>query len=729
MNRFAVVILLILAAGCAAHTALIEGRNLIEQGRTEEGIRRLEQGVKENPNNIEYRAVYLRERDQYLNQLLTQGDRQRLLGKPEDAEVFYRRVLTLDAGNARALAGLASAQTEGRHRNMIAEAKERADAGDLDGAQTRLRLVLAENPSQREARALARSLEESRAKSVVAAVRLKAEFSKPVTLEFRDAPLKSVFEVLARASGINFVFDRDVRPDLRTTIYVRDTSIEDAVSFLLVTNQLEKKVLNENTVLVYPNLPNKARDYQELMVKSFYLANADVKQTLNLIKTVVKTRDVFIDERLNLLVMRDTPEAIRLAEKLIAAQDLAEPEVMLELEVLEIARTRLQEIGIRYPTQAGFSIDGAASAPGQATLRELQNFNSGLVAVTVTDPALLINMRKQDGDTNILANPRIRVKNREKAKIHIGSKLPVITTTSSPNIGVSESVTYLDVGLKLDVEPNVYLEDEVLIKVGLEVSNLIREVSTDSGTLAYEIGTRTTATALRLKNGETQVLAGLIQDEERNTADKIPGLGDLPILGRLFGSRKDERNKTEIVLLITPYVVRNLDRPGAATLEFMAGTEASTGAAPLRLPAASLSPALPGPARIQPTPVQPLELPPPAADELPVRPGMQTVLLSAPLQAQAGREFAVAVSVPPGVAGAVRLDLLYDAAKLQAVGVEGTPGRVQLAVSGTATVRLRALEGQSGPTQVGVGNISAVGAGGETIALSAPVPVTINITP
>ncbi|HEV8646160.1 MAG TPA: secretin and TonB N-terminal domain-containing protein [Burkholderiales bacterium] len=726
MSKLAVAFLLVFAAGCAAHTELVEGRKLIEQGRMEEGVRRLEQGVKANPGNIEYRAAYLRARDQYINQLLTQGDRQRLLGKPEDAELFYQRVVTLDPGNARALAGLASAQAEARHRKMVAEAKELYDAGDLDGAQTKLRLVLTENPSQREARALARSIEEQKTKTVSTPAVLKGSLRQPVTLEFRDAPLKSVFEVLSRTSGINFVFDRDVRPDLRATIYVRDTTIEDALNFLLVTNQLEKKILNENTILVYPNLPNKARDYQELMVKSFYLANADVKQTLNLIKTVVKTRDVFIDERLNLLVMRDTPEAIRLAEKLIAAQDLAEPEVMLELEVLEVARSRLQELGIRYPSQAGFSIDGAADTAGQATLRELQNFNSGLVAVTVTDPALVINMRKQDGDTNILANPRIRVKNREKAKIHIGSKLPVITTTSS-TIAVSESVTYLDVGLKLDVEPNVYLEDEVLIKVGLEVSNLIRQVSTASGTIAYEIGTRNTATALRLKNGETQVLAGLIQDEDRRTADKVPGLGDLPVLGRLFGSRKDERNKTEIVLLITPYVMRNLDRPPPSALELASGTEGSLGAAPLRLPGTGLPTVLPAPLRAQPIPQQ-SEIPPPAG-EPPARPAMQTVLLSAPMQAQSGREFAVAVSVPPGVAGNVRLDLVYDASRLRAVGVEGAPGRVQLAVSGTTAVRFFALEGQVGPAQISVANISAVGLGGENIPLSAPVPVTVNLTP
>jgi len=712
---------------------------LIEQGRVEEGLQQMDAAAKANPDNIEYRAAYLRERDKYLNQLLAQGDKQRLLGKPEDAELFYQRVDMLDAGNARALAGLAAVQAEQRHRAMVAEAKALFEAGDLDGAQIKLGRVLTENPSQREAKALARSIDEQRTKTASAPAVLTSSLRKPVTLEFRDAPLKSVFEVLSRTSGINFVFDRDVRPDLRVTIYVRNTTIEDAVQFLLTTNQLVKKVLNENTVLVYPNLPNKARDYQELTVKSFYLANADVKQTLNLIKTLVKTRDIFIDERLNLLVMRDTPDAIRMAERLIAAQDLAEPEVLLEVEVLEISRSRLQELGIRYPSQAAFSINGASRIPGQATLAELQNFNSGLVTVTVTDPAVVINMRKQDGNTNLLANPRIRVKNREKAKLHIGDKLPVITTTSTANVGVSESVTYLDTGLKLDVEPNVYLQDEVAIKVGLEVSNVIKEIRSVNGTVTYQLGSRTTSTILRLKNGETQVLAGLISDEERNSADKVPGLGDLPILGRLFGSHKDERNKTEIVLLITPYVLRNLERPEAGTLEFMSGTEGSFGTAPLRLP--SVAPqagiAQPPVAMAQPpaaggATAQPLTIEtPPSAEPLPTRPASVALLLSAPLQAQAGREFAVAVSVPPGTARSVQLELNYDSARLQAVGVPETAaaGRIPLQVSGTVVVRFRAVEGQSGTARISVAKISAIGAGGESVAVSAPIPVEISITP
>lgn len=581
-----IVGLALLLGGCATDKAFVAGQQLIEQGQPEQGLSQLEAAAKENPGNVQYRAAWMRERDKYLNQLIVQGDRQRLAGKPEDAEAFYRRALLFDAGNLRARTGLDAVRMDMRHRQAVTDARALFEGGDAHAAQAKLRPVLAENPAQREAQALARRIAGQMAKAAEAPLLLKSALSQPVTLEFRDAPLKSVFEVLSKSSGINFVFDRDVRPDLRTTIYVRNTTIEDAVRFLLATNQLEQKVLNQNTLLVYPNLPNKQKDYQELAVRSFYLANADVKQTLNLIKTVVKTRDIFIDDKLNLLVMRDTPEAIRIAEKLIAAQDLAEPEVILEVEVMEIGRNRLQELGMRYPTQIGVGVQGAAGS-GEATLGETKGSWDDITRITVTDPAFLLNLRKQDGDVNLLANPRIRVKNREKARIHIGDKLPVITTTSTANVGVSESVTYLDVGLKLDVEPNVFLEDDVAMKVGLEVSNIIQEIRSANGTLAYRLGSRNTATVLRLKNGETQVLAGLISDEERNTADKVPGLGDLPVLGRLFGSHREERNKTEIVLLITPYVVRNLERPDAAMLDFMSGTEGSFGAAPVRLPVAA----------------------------------------------------------------------------------------------------------------------------------------------
>jgi general secretion pathway protein D len=180
-----------------------------------------------------------------------------------------------------------------------------------------------------------------------------------------------------------------------------------------------------------------------------------------------------------------------------------------------------------------------------------------------------------EGDANLLANPRIRTRNREVAKILIGDRVPNITTTATATGFVAESVQYVDVGLKLEVQPTIYLDNEVAIRINLEVSNIVSQVKTNAGTLAYQIGTRNATTVLRLKDGENQVLAGLISDAERSSANKVPGLGDLPVAGRLFGGRSDEGQKTELMLSITPRLVRGMTRPTFARTEFEAGPEGS----------------------------------------------------------------------------------------------------------------------------------------------------------
>jgi general secretion pathway protein D len=568
----------IFVVGCAGPTVVDEARQHFNDGRGDEALALLQQAVKQNPNDLAVRGEYFRMREVMVAQWLAQAEVLRQAGQFEAAEALYRRVQAHDAANSRAAAGLAQIETDQRHRTQVALADQLVKAGKYREAQDVLRPVLTENPQQRDARRLQRIIDDKLVKPVIVTVQLRPSILKPISIELREVTVRNVFEVLQRASGVNFVFDRDVRADQRTSIALRDATIEDAIRMALLTNQLEQKILNENTVFVFPNTPQKLREYQELVVKGFYLANADVKQTANMIRTLVKTRDVFIDEKINLLVIKDTPAAIRLAERLIAAQDLAEPEVMLEVEILEVARNRLLELGIRFPNSLAVSLVGAAGTPGSVTLREWHNRNSDLVRLTFTDPLFLFNLHQQDGRTNVLANPRIRVKNKEKARIHIGDRVPVITTTAAATGSfISESVTYLDVGLKLEVEPLIYLEDEVGIKVGLEVSNIVKEVKSTSNTLTYQIGTRNANTNLRLRDGETQVLAGLISDEDRRSADRVPGLGDLPIAGRLFSNTSETTNRTEIVLLITPRLQRTLARPEAGSVEFAAGTEASTG--------------------------------------------------------------------------------------------------------------------------------------------------------
>ena len=556
---------LMLLAACAPGRELQrQGQTLIEQGRSGEGLAKLEQAMRAEPDNREYRMHWLRQRERELGTLLAQADRARAAGRAADALALYRAAAVLDAEQPRVREGLAATTAaitaaERTHESAALNPPPPTDASPV--------------PVQSPV--------------------LHTAGRRPVTADFRDAPLKSVFEALTRSTGVNFVFDREVKLDGRVTLALADVPVEDVIGIVALTQQLEQRVLNANTVLLYPNTPAKAKDYQALAIRTFYLANADVKAVFAMLKTVLKSRDLHADERLNSLTLRDTPAALQLAERLIAAQDLAEPEVLLDVEVLEIKRSRLTEIGVEPPsrftalnlvpspstvlTNAGGAttvVDNTITAT-QLTLNRLRGLTTA--AVGIDNPAL--NLRSEVGDTNILANPRIRVKNRDKARVLIGDRVPVITTTSTANVGVAESVSYLDVGLKLEVEPTVFLDNEVGIKVSLEVSNVVREVKSRTGTLTYQIGTRLATTQLRLRDGETQALAGLIADEDRRAVVGWPGATDFPLLGRLFSSERNDRNKTEIVLLVTPRVVRNLVPPAAAVVAWPSGTEAAAGAA------------------------------------------------------------------------------------------------------------------------------------------------------
>lgn len=616
-SRLAALASLFVLAGCATDSLVDRAREQMIAGRGEEALLMLQTASQQAPGDHVLRNEYFRQRELVTAQWLAQAEALRLAGQFEAAEDLYRRILKHDASNARATGGLRQAATDRRHRAVLATAERLVKEEKFLDAQDALRPVLAENPQQREARRLQRLIENKTVKPALVTPRLKPSTSKPISIELRDVTLRAMFDIISRASGISFVFDKDVRGDQKVTFSVRDAKIEDLIRLLMAANQLEQKIINDVTVLVYPNTPAKAREYQELVVKSFYLSNADVKQTANMIRTVLKARDVFIDEKLNMLVLRDTPNAVRLAERLIAAQDLAEPEAMLEVEVLEIGSSKLLELGLRFPDSIAWSLVGAAGTPGTVSLPEWLSRNSSLVQLTFTNPLFLLNLRQQDGTSSVLANPRIRVKSREKARVHIGDRVPVITTTAAATGGfVSESVSYLDVGLKLEVEPLIYLEDEVGIKIGLEVSNIVREVrGSTTSTLTYQIGTRNANTVLRLRDGETQILAGLISDEDRRSASRVPGIGQLPVVGRLFSSTRDTAAKTEIVLLITPRLVRTLARPEGRATEFAAGTELSSGAASLTAlqpgapPAAISAPPAPPPAVTPAQPVPPAPQP------------------------------------------------------------------------------------------------------------------------
>ncbi len=576
-NRSVAVLLVsLLLSACAGNQAFKEGNALLDAGQIEQGLARLEQASREEPHNAEYRIALLGRKLRLINALNGRAETLRSSGQSEAASALYQQVLGIEASNTMARQGLQTLAQDQRQQLVLNQAESLLQQGgeaQLAQAQELLRPLLAQRPQQRELQRLKDRLADAQARLRPAGGRLAAAYRKPVTLEFRDAPVRAIFDFIGKVSGLNFVFDRDVDPTLRATISVRDTSIETAIAMLLGANQLEQSISGERSITIYPNTPQKQKDYQQLLVRSFFLANADVKTVAFSLKTLLKARDIVTDERIGTIIMRDTPEMIRMAERIIAVQDVADPEVMLEVEVLEVKRTRIQELGIRWPDTAGLTLL-ASGQPGGLKVADLQRINGGNIGLALG--AVTLNANRTDTDSNILANPRIRVRNKDKAKILIGDRVPVITVTT--NNGVSaDSVNYVEVGLKLDVEPNIHLDDEVAIKINLEVSNVVKEIVSKSGTQAYQIGTRSAATVLRLKDGETQVLAGLISDEDRSNGNKVPGIGELPVMSRLFGSQKDDSTRSEIVLSITPRVLRSLRRPELSAAEFNSGTETDIG--------------------------------------------------------------------------------------------------------------------------------------------------------
>lgn len=567
VSRRASALALIVLSGCASVPK--ESAELIEQGRWREGLARLDQGLKDRPNDPELRIQYFRMREQTINRVLLSAGADAAAGRLDSAADTYQQILVVDPNNVRASAGLAAIEAARRHSVLAADARTMLDKGDAVSADLLVKGILTENPEHSEARNLDRELRKHRkALTPPTPPTLKSRMQKPVNLEFRDAPLKLVLEAMSRSAGINFVFDRDVRPDLKTTIFVKDLSVEDAIDMMLAPNQLEKKLLSENTILVFPNTPQKLRENQELVMRAFHLGNADPTQTINLIRTMIKTKDLFIDERVNLLFMRDTPDAIRLAEKLITMQDLAEPEVLLELEILEVSRNKMRDLGLTYPTEF--------AGPG-GTLATIKQLDSANIAVNT---GYKIKLLRTDGETKTLANPRVRVRNKEKARIHVGDRVPVISSSivgTGPSSApvTTEQIQYLDVGIKVDAEPIVHSDDTVTVRINLDVSSLGAQTRTNAGTTAYQVGTRNVSTVLRLRDGETQALMGLIRDDDVKTSAGIPFLGELPLLDRIFGTTKTDRSSKELVLLITPQIIRGLGQPNAALAEFWSGTEAA----------------------------------------------------------------------------------------------------------------------------------------------------------
>ncbi len=460
------------------------------------------------------------------------------------------------------------------HAAILEEIESLQGQGEIkeDWVLTQLEKILHENPAHPKARVYYHQLNTKKQKKQQAEKNKKLAFNKPVSMEFRDVDIRQIFEAVAKMTKVNFILDKDIPKNQKATIFVNDMLFNDALDLLLQSNKLAKKVLSDQAVLIYVNDPLRKRKYKDLSVRQFTLNYADPKHISNVLRNMLGINFMEVDDRLNTIIIKESDEVLDLAAQVIQAQDHPDPEVMLEVQLLEVKRSYLRDLGINPPN--GISLPVPANEV--LTIRDLKVAGNDIVVNGV--PSAIFN--ESNGNVSLLANPRIRVRNRDIANIHIGERVPVFTSNVASTGVATQNVQYIDTGVKLEVSPTISSTRDVTIKLKLDVSSIgdrVTATAGDSESSAFVIGTRETTTTLRLHDGQTQVLAGLIDDQDRQNATGFPGLTKLPILGRLFSVETKDQVKTEIILSITPHIVLEAPSQRYEETNLWIGTESDVG--------------------------------------------------------------------------------------------------------------------------------------------------------
>ncbi|MGB5080898.1 MAG: secretin N-terminal domain-containing protein [Burkholderiales bacterium] len=449
--------------------------------------------------------------------------------------------------------------------SLFREGLNLRDAGQLEEARRQFERTLDVYPGHKQAAAALAELKKEYEEKVSEGLALTSK--APITLNFRQTDLRQAFEFLAKSFGVNVIFDESVK-SVPVTLFAKDITFEQGLNLLLTTSKTFSKRIGANTILIAPDSKDKRGQYEDHLVRTFHMNSVRAKEVADMLKGLVTIKKIIINEQLNTITIRDTEDVIRLVQRIIENNDRKPAEMVLDVEILEVNRSKSEKLGLDFGT---YAFTAAVPAPGTVPLDSIRS--TVRASATLTIPPVTFRFFKQDVDAKILANPKIRVINGKIAKIHIGDRVPLRAATIVDATGQTRTTfDYKDIGIRLTFEPTIYLDNSALVKLGLEVSALGANIGSATEP-AFSIGTRNAETFMLLRDGETAILGGLIQDEERNTRVKLPGLGDIPVVGSLFTSFDDSANRTDVLLTVTPRVVRGWDVPTRVAREFYSGSE------------------------------------------------------------------------------------------------------------------------------------------------------------
>ena len=517
--------------------------------------------VRDNPNHREAIQGLERAKLRASQDHFSKARRLTATGSLEEALVEYQLASELNPGNSDINGELQSTRTQLRAKIAV-----------RDEGKTRLESLIAQ------------SLE-----APLPGATLPTGVKLPDSLVFRDAGSRDVYSAIGKFTNLSVLFDPTFR-DQPISIDLRGVSLEEALAAVSSATRNFWRSTSANTIIVIPDTAAKRREYEEELVRTFYLSNADLKETIDMLRIVVDARRLSAITATNAITIKDTPERITAAGKIITAIDKARPEVIIDVELLEVNRTHLHEYGLQIasPTSSPTGIDGQANVKSGLSLRSLTSLTQADVLLTNL-PSLYYRLLKNDSATRILANPQLRTSEGIPAQARFGERVPVPVTTFSPIAagGVQTqpitSFNYEPIGVNIDITPRMHHDDAVTLSLKVELSSIS---GTGFGGLPT-FGSRSINTVIRLKDGETNMLAGLIRDEERTSLASIPGLGDIPVIGRLFGYNRKETQETDIILTLTPRIVRVLNLTAEDLQPFRMGRDGGapvTDIAPLPIP-------------------------------------------------------------------------------------------------------------------------------------------------
>ena len=576
LSLAAIFLILAAIAGCTPDTRYLrEGHHYADAGDWDKAVTFFQRAQEGNPGDTEISLMLRRSKFNASQMHLQRGRSYLDQGLYTEAMEEFQISMALNPTNMQAseLFSKAQSKLDARHyykqgQNFI---KTQKHGQALQAFQKAVEL----DPDFKPAAKALSYYEQEEKTAVIDRPGFKSD--APVSFKFKNTPIINVFEVLTKLSGINFIFDKEML-NSKVTMFMTDVSFDRFIDVLLRTNDLNTVMVDNNTMIIYPDTPQKAKEYENLQIKTFYLSNLEPKKAVELLSKILKSKDIIANENLNAVIIRGNQEIIDIASRIIEANDGKPAEVLLDVEFLEVTQELRENLGLTFSESINFGIGETSDGVSEdtTTVDDLSLYSLRRITdkeLILSTPQATLNLLKQDGDTRILAAPKIRVKNAEKASLLLGERVPLQSNRRvDSNTGdVTFDFQYYDVGVKLDAQPVINMHDEITLKMTLEVSAIGQNINTPENP-QFPIRTRTAQSVLTLRDSETVILGGLIDNTERKAIRKIPLLGDFPAVGSLFANRDQSDTQRDVLMVITPLVVRSQDIPDSSATEIWSGS-------------------------------------------------------------------------------------------------------------------------------------------------------------